>query len=353
MLTLGNRGQYHKLPTSGTTIPKEARGISDDGSTIVGRAAVGSASRAFYWRRSEGTVLLPNYGTSIFMQANDCSANGDVICGMARIGSPQIDVPWVWSQLTGLIALGLVVGPTTYLHGEANAISDDGTVIVGAVAPNTNQSKFRACKWSASGGNPTLFAIPPDIGAGTGNENSWCNTISGNGAKAGGAYNRRVSSVDTTPPVIWDVGTLAATVLPFPAGWADFNESASVQAFTYDASIAVGRRFANNPSGLKSFGLSLDLSRNGKTIYGHNGSTNLHANDRIFKWDGAAMSVLPENVFSVSWRAATGSTPKQLCKTIVPSPQLRFVACSGNGLIAVGLRVATGIQDAWRVTMSP
>lgn len=112
-----------------------ARGVSSDGSVIVGDATdVGVF--AFRWSAATGMVNLGAPPGGYSSSAEDVSADGSVIVGDGGIAGTS--VPTIWDQVHGMrnledVLVELGMGPA--IEGwdleEASAVSDDGTTVVG------------------------------------------------------------------------------------------------------------------------------------------------------------------------------------------------------------------------------
>lgn len=366
MLAFGNRGQYHTLPSSAGCFPREARGVSADGHTIVGRATITSSlssnSRAFYWRRDVGTVLLPQLGTSTFMQANDVSGDGSVIVGSAKVttgGTLEHVVPWAWSAGSGLVALAL---PTPwdnsglpvpqndpsrkYSSGSANAVSDDGSIIVGSTTDRSADAAWHGSRWNGIGAGLVELTLPTELGSPFGTTGSDpCSAISGDGSKAGGWYEYYVAGVFRRNGIVWDLSAGTYQTISRPFGWAN-SSTMMVFTFNHDGSLALGWRDAGGTDGQLDISRGLDISRNGRTLYGHTTSTASLSN-RLFQWDGTNTTVISEIGSNLSWRRGSNGA-KRIVKN---TTGVRFLKASSNGLVGVGARLATGVQDACRITM--
>jgi probable HAF family extracellular repeat protein len=119
-----------------------AYGVSGDGSVIVGGSGVGSVSQATRWTGSggiEGLGYLPGGNTS---NAIGVSSDGSVIVGSSL--SPQGWQPFRWTQADGMQPLGFFPGGSI-----ATGISADGSTIIG-------ESGGQAFRWTAVGGKQPL-----------------------------------------------------------------------------------------------------------------------------------------------------------------------------------------------------
>jgi hypothetical protein len=112
-------------------VEQTVNGISGDGSTIVG------GSNAFYrWRAEVGYDELSEGGSAGWA----ASADGATIVGREEV--PVTLGAAHWTESSGLVALGT--------GGIANAITPDGSLIVGTGGPTFGPSE--AFRWTSSGG---------------------------------------------------------------------------------------------------------------------------------------------------------------------------------------------------------
>ncbi len=128
-----------------------ALGISGDGSTVVGHSeTLNSHTReAFRWTRAGGMVGLGAVNGESW--ANDASFDGQVIVGWADINSNDREA-CRWDQSLGTIeTLGDLPGGTHV--SEANAVSDDGSVVVGRGKTDLGDEAFL---WRAGHGMVNL-----------------------------------------------------------------------------------------------------------------------------------------------------------------------------------------------------
>ncbi len=182
-------GGMHPVETFPTTTYSEARGVSADGSVIVGWVNQGQGDRAFRWIREEGMQFL----TEATSRAYGVSANGNAVTGWAQLQGSQA---FRWTTEAGLQPIGggniqawaisadgrTVVGrvslgggyqafrwneaygvqplgvPINGLQSYAYAVSADGRVVVGAWSP-MGVTRVRAFRWSEGQG---LHLITPD-----------------------------------------------------------------------------------------------------------------------------------------------------------------------------------------------
>lgn len=141
-----------------------AHAISRDGSTIVGYSqsdGFGGPVEGFVWREGAGIQALPNVpGWTGWTQASAVSADGSVIVGQAD--APTGGVHAVRWTAAGIQDLGVVPG---YTNSLALSVSGDGTVIGGRLSSDT------AFVWTTSTGILQLsdylassgISVPPNL----------------------------------------------------------------------------------------------------------------------------------------------------------------------------------------------
>jgi len=141
-----------------------ASALSADGGTMVGSLyhvdPLGTLidSQAARASRAEGLFFvglgyLPG-GTS--SRANAVSADGSVVVGVST--SANSEEAFRWTTAAGMVGLGFLPGGAS---SSANFISDDGQVIVGTVAFSNNPSRFGAAfRWTEAGGMTDLGVLP-------------------------------------------------------------------------------------------------------------------------------------------------------------------------------------------------
>lgn len=111
----------------------DAYGVSADGSTIVGHADVIDSVMPFVWTAAEGMTALdlPDAYDAGFAQA--VSADGSVIVGNGLISTISAERAFMWTE-EGRVDLG-TVGASTY--SSAYGVSADGFLVVGGSGTDT------------------------------------------------------------------------------------------------------------------------------------------------------------------------------------------------------------------------
>jgi probable HAF family extracellular repeat protein len=146
-----------------------AQGVSPDGQFVVGYGTSASDFQAFR-RGSDGVMVnlgdLP--GGLVRSEANDASVGALVVVGhssSANSGSDPSDFEaFRWTAQTGMVGLGDLPGGR--FHSEALAVSDDGSVVVGAgrTLSDRGTPTSTAFRWTAATGMQPLARLPDSIG---------------------------------------------------------------------------------------------------------------------------------------------------------------------------------------------
>ncbi len=120
----------------GGLFASHALGVSGDGMVVVGHSSTSGGFEAFRWTRLDGMSGLGDLpGGRLDSTARDASFQGEVIVG--RGWSEAGPEAFVWTEADGMRTVNAllvergVVGMTGWTDTEANAVSDDGTVVVG------------------------------------------------------------------------------------------------------------------------------------------------------------------------------------------------------------------------------
>lgn len=121
----------------GFEIESHSNAVTPDGSVIIGT----SARQGWRWTGSTGMInlgSLPELGARSILSPNGLTATGEVIVGSARANNSHNEVAIIWDHVHGVRNLQRIL---EIEHGltlpgwtleSANAISNDGKVIVGS-----------------------------------------------------------------------------------------------------------------------------------------------------------------------------------------------------------------------------
>ena len=138
-----------------------AQAVSANGGVVVGWRSSAAGGEAFRWTSSEGMSTLDGFpeapagGRSTYAFAT--SADGAVIVGRSDTGFGSESFRWTSS--TG--AVGLVDTTGSYFGMNAQAVSGDGSVVVGFARNNaTTQEAFR---WTSAGGVEGIGDLPGGV----------------------------------------------------------------------------------------------------------------------------------------------------------------------------------------------
>jgi probable HAF family extracellular repeat protein len=153
--TIGPNDGLGYLP--GGSLFSESRGISADGSILVGQSHSGSGwNMAFRWTEDTGMVNLGNFGGSIGLSiAADISADGSVIVGFGTSGSGREAFRTTGATIGTDDGLGDLPGGSFY--SIANKLSMDGSVVVGVGTSSSGREAFR---WTQETGMVGLDDLP-------------------------------------------------------------------------------------------------------------------------------------------------------------------------------------------------
>lgn len=181
----------------GGTLSGASKGVSGDGSTVVGWS-IGQAGReAFRWTEQEGMVGLGSVPGGFFgeesSQANAISADGKVVVGYSSTAS-YINEPCRWVEGVGLQALGVLPG-AGILGGAAYGVNAEGSVVVGNSSSGSSVIAFR---WTETDGMEPLGDLPG------GSAYSIAHAVSGDGQIVVGASGSpRTQGVANVEAFIW------------------------------------------------------------------------------------------------------------------------------------------------------
>lgn len=132
------------LDPSGNFVDSGARGISADGSVIVGYTMTPgpewATDQAFRWDASSGIVTLGKLAGDSASDAFDISADGSTIVGRSFSGTSS--TAFIWDELNGMRSLKDIltaagIDLTDWVLTEARGVSQDGYIIAGnGINPN-------------------------------------------------------------------------------------------------------------------------------------------------------------------------------------------------------------------------
>jgi len=139
---------------AGGTVWSEAYAVSADGSVVVGVSMSAFGWEPFIWTQAGGMVGLGdlpgglNQGTG-----RGVSADGSVVVGSGGTAAGREALRW--TEAEGLVSLGDL--PGGIVASTANGVSNDGSVVVGM--DNSSPSEFQAFIWTEADGIQRLFDV--------------------------------------------------------------------------------------------------------------------------------------------------------------------------------------------------
>ena len=138
----------------------DAKGVSADGSVVVGTSTSSSGSEAFRWTANGGMIGLGDLAGGAFdSHATGVSADGSVVVGYSNSPiSPNEAFRWTGGGMVGLGDLTTEGG-----FSQAEGVSADGSVVVGFAYAASGYEAFR---WTAGVGMVGLTNLPGDDSGG-------------------------------------------------------------------------------------------------------------------------------------------------------------------------------------------
>jgi len=144
---------------SGGDFLSSASAISADGTTIVGESYSSNGREPFKWTQGSGMQGLGTLGSSVYNStANDISSDGSVVVGVSFTGLNGGEA-FRWTETTGMRGLGDIPGGDFYT--SARGISADGSVIAG-VGDGSYEGGHEAFRWTSQNGIESLNILSGD-----------------------------------------------------------------------------------------------------------------------------------------------------------------------------------------------
>lgn len=190
-----------------TTNNWTARGISSDGSIVVGGGYTMGHTESLRWTQSGGVSSIGSMVSGYHSSASAISADGITIVGSGITNSSGQTEAFRWTQSDGMVGLGHLAGGGPVAISTANEISADGSVIVGCSTSSSTSPGLTPCeafRWTSAGG------------------------MIGLGDLAGGTYNSAAHGVSADGSVI--VGTASGPTGELPFRWTEATGMVSIGA---------------------------------------------------------------------------------------------------------------------------
>jgi probable HAF family extracellular repeat protein len=313
--------------------------MSPDGVAVAGWGDSASGNHAFLWTRAGGIIDLGTASGATDAIARGVSNGGAVVVGYGTTAAGA--GAWRWTAAEGMQPLGTLGGNFSY----AQAVTPDGSVIVGGSSVVTTSSNLRAFRWTSTGGMENL------------------------GSLEGGGYYAEAQGVSTDGSVI--------------AGLSDTGFG--MRAFRWTSAGGMVDLGWQNGWPTQGWGISGD----GSTVVGYGGSVNGSLANRWTSTSGIVpIGVLPAYQYSYSyfanqsgsiivgasgyggqgggvgyyhatmWTAAGGLVD---LNTYLPTLGIDLSgwdlnvahAISLDGMQIAGEGVHNGLQESWIVSLTP
>lgn len=145
-------GGFQSLGTIGTGRYSYAYAVSDDGEVVAGHSETSALrDRAFRWTAGGGMIDMGTLPGGFSSLAKGISADGNRLAGWSDFDCCSGPRPARWTFGGGIDNCGVLsTGFPQYAQGEA--ISADGTTVVGYSNSNSNPTGRRAARWTQAGG---------------------------------------------------------------------------------------------------------------------------------------------------------------------------------------------------------
>ncbi len=280
-----------------------AWGVSGDGSVVVGysNSATMNNSEAFRWTAAGGMVGMGfPPGAGMYMsQASGVSADGSVIVGGSGSTSSAVgDQAFRWTAAGGMVGLGDLPGGS--IQSTANAVSPDGSVVVGQ---SYSSSGFEAFRWTAAGGMVGLGDLP------------------------GGRFESDALAVSADGSVVVGQGISAS----------------GREAFRWTA--AGGMVGLGDLPGGNFYSVASDVSADGSVVVGGATTGSALGNDEAFRWTAAEGMRSLRDILVKDYGLGN-----QLAGWILNIA----VGCSADGRVIVGTGTdPAGNEEAWIARLDP
>jgi probable HAF family extracellular repeat protein len=308
------------------SIMSEARGVSADGSVVVGSAQnAAGGRRAFRWTAARGMQDLGTLGGDRSV-AYGVSADGSVVVGWTRNAAGQ-DRAFRWTAAGGMQDLGTLGG----YWSEARGVSADGSVVVGSAQNAAGQD--RAFRWTAARGMQDLGTL--------GGRESEAWGVSANGSvvvgRAQNAAGQWRAFRWTAAGGMQDLGTLGGSgSVAFDVsadgsvvvGWA-YNAARRMRAFRWTAARGMQDLGTLGGSESAAWGVSAD----GSVVVGE--AENAAGQIRAFRWTAAGG--MEDLNITYAHLLTNGSELREA----------RAISPDGRYIVGTGYNAATGRWEAY------
>jgi probable HAF family extracellular repeat protein len=280
----------------GGTFSSSPKGVSADGSVVVGVSSSGSSNEAFRWTAASGMVGLGSFHSSPESQALGVSADGSTIVGSARSArAGDGSEAFRWTAASGMVNLGDF--PAGVVNTGGSAATGDGSVVVGGALtrPDDGPAYGEAFRWTEASGLVRLGDLPG------GAFESIATDVTSDGSTIVG-HSDSVNGI--AEAFRWTAASGMVGLGDLPGG--DFYSQAF--AVSDDGSTVVGKSRSASSVGYEAFrwteasgmvglgdlpggsfdGIAWDVSADGSTVVGVSNSIgDIFVGQKAFRWTSA------------------------------------------------------------------
>jgi len=274
----------------------QARGVSGDGTTVVGSSSSANSSReAFYWTAAGGTQPMGDLaGGEFYSEAYAASHDGSVIVGYGHSAAGA--EAFRWTTPGGLAGLGDLPGGE--FSSLASGVSADGSMIVGignySAGGGPHPVTGQAVRWLGAGPPAGLGDVP----GGTGVSRAYGVSSDGSVIVGKGNAGSSFQAEDLGVAMRWTAAT-GMVSLGFLPGGSDLSiatgvsaDGATIVGFSRTAAGAEAFRWTATdqmvglgtlaPAGSPQYSAANGVSADGALIVGQSATP---AGDVAFLWD--------------------------------------------------------------------
>ncbi|AWI81690.1 autotransporter [Parazoarcus communis] len=139
------------IPGNASFTPKD---VSANGNYVAGTLRSNETYRAVRWNAESGLFYdIPFVSGQLHSWANAVSADGSVVVGSSTKLNFSDKIAYRWTAADGTISLGTLSG---YDYSEANDVSANGSVVVGSAWESGSSNIRQAFRWTSATGMESL-----------------------------------------------------------------------------------------------------------------------------------------------------------------------------------------------------
>ena len=357
------------IGTGGVTPSSVGEGVSDDGAVAVGSSTdtLGRV-QAFRWTAAGGMAGLGFLGGSTpSSDAHAISADGSTIVGESTDSDPSVGAEaFRWTAAGGMVGLGFLEAGLVDPTSRANAVSWDGTTIVGGSSYALSTNQLQAFRWTAATGMLRLGFVADASGYAS-NGFSVATGVSADGAVIVGYGNAAADSELafrwTTTTGVVSLGSLAGAD-GFSSRALGVSADGSVivgqsqdsrdflEPFRWTASGGmVGLGFIGGGAGASSTGAATAVNADGSIVVGQ--ATDPSGTVRAFRWASGGSNAGMYSLNALLTSGGVNMTGVDLTGANGVSGDGQFIVGAGAFGATTQAYVARLVDDSVTVTPTP